>query len=237
MTTKIKKTSAVPMYRQIADKIRADIVNSTYKIDEKIPTEVELIEKYDVSRITIRKAIDELCDEGILTRRQGKGTFVTIPAIDVDIKAVTSFSDACAQRGQVSTSKVIGSRSIRASAEDMEKLHVSADARVIEIDRLRYADNEPVIIERNHFTSAFSYLLESNLSGSLYTLLRSYGIEPSKAEHEVSIISADDAKARLLGINPGDPILFLYEVIYDQKGRPLHISRQYGRGDKYTLKI
>lgn len=237
MKAKINKTSATPMYRQVADRIRADIKNGIYKVDEKIPTELELIEKYDVSRITIRQAIDLLSDEGILMRRQGKGTFVTVPSESLDVKTVTSFSDACFMRGITPSSKVLAARTVKASREDMDELKVKDNMRVIEIDRLRIADGVPVILERNHFSPAFSYLLESNLDGSLYSLLRGYGVEPSSASRDISLVIADENKANLLGVEVGAPIIFLHEIIYDQKGRPLHTSHQYILGDKFTLKL
>lgn len=237
MTAKIIKDSANPLYKQIAAGIRADIDDGTYPIDSKIPSEEELCVKYDVSRITVRKALEELAEEGLLVRRQGKGTFVSVPQAEVDVKPITSFHDACRAFGKTPSTKVLSARTVKPSKEDMLELNAPADARVVEIDRVRYADGEPVILERNHFPSVYSYLLESNLSGSLYNLLRAYGIEPSKASHDVSLVSADENKSTLLGVEIGTPLLFLHEVIYDQKGRPLHISHQYIRGDKFTLKI
>lgn len=237
MTAKIIKDSANPLYKQIAAGIRADIEDGTYPTDSKIPSEEELCALYDVSRITVRKALEELAEEGLLVRRQGKGTFVSVPQVDVDVKPITSFHDACRAVGKVPSTKVLSSQTVRASKEDIAELNVDSDARVVEIDRIRLADNEPVILERNHFPFVYSYLLESDLSGSLYNLLRAYGIEPSKASHDVSLISADENKSTLLGVEVGSPLLFLHEVIYDQKGRPLHISHQYIRGDKFILKI
>lgn len=225
------------MYRQVADRIRADIKNGIYKVDEKIPTELELIDKYSVSRITIRQAVELLVEEGVLSRHQGKGTFVTTPSESFDVKAVTSFNDACLMRKSVPSSKVLAARTVKASNEDMDELHVKDNMRVVEIDRLRMADGIPVILERNHFSPAFSYLLESDLGGSLYSLLRGYGVEPTSASHDISLAAADENKANLLGIEVGTPLIFLHEVIYDQKGRPLHTSHKYIRGDKFTLKI
>lgn len=237
MKDKINKTSAIPMYRQVADRIRADIKNGIYKVDEKIPTELELIDKYSVSRITIRQAVELLVEEGVLSRHQGKGTFVTTPSVSFDVKAVTSFNDACLMHKSVPSSKVLAARTVKASNEDMDELHVKDNMRVVEIDRLRMADGIPVILERNHFSPAFSYLLESDLGGSLYSLLRGYGVEPTSASHDISLAAADENKANLLGIEVGTPLIFLHEVIYDQKGRPLHTSHKYIRGDKFTLKI
>lgn len=237
MSAKVERNSANPLYKQLVARIRAEIENGVYEIDSRIPSEQELCEKYEVSRITVRKALEELSEEGLLVRRQGKGTFVSVPSMEIDVKPITSFHDACRLVGRVASSKVLGARSVKATKEDVIELKVPSESRVVEIDRLRYADDEPVILERNHFSFVYSYLLESDLRGSLYSLLRSYGIEPSKASHDVSLISADENKASLLGIEVGSPLLFLHEVIYDQKGRPLHISHQYIRGDKFTLKL
>lgn len=237
MTANITKDSASPLYKQLAGQIKADIEEGVYPIDSRIPSEQELCVKYGVSRITVRKALEELSEDGFLIRRQGKGTFVSVPSIEIDVKPITSFHDACRLVGRVPSSRVLASRSVKANREDVLELKVAADSHVIEIDRLRCADDEPVILERNHFPYVYSYLLESDLRGSLYSLLRAYGIEPSKASHDISIVAAGEDKAKILGIPVGSPLLFLHEVIYDQKGRPLHISHQYIRGDKFTLKL
>lgn len=237
MTANLSKDSASPLYKQLVLQLRADMEEGVYKVDSRIPSEQELCVKYGVSRITVRKALEELSEQGFLIRRQGKGTFVSVPSVSPDVKPVTSFQDACRLVGKTASSKVIGARSVRSNKEDILELKVPADSHVIEIDRIRYADSEAVIIERNHFPYVYSYLLELDLKGSLYSLLRSYGIEPSKASHDISIIPADENKAQLLGITAGSPLLFLHEIIYDQKGRPLHISHQYIRGDRFTLKI
>ena len=237
MKKEMVRESANPLYKQLISRIRADIDNGVYPVDSRIPSEQELCEKYDVSRITVRKALEELSDIGLLVRRQGKGTFVSVPSIEMEIKQINSFHDACKSAGRIASTRVLGAREVAASDEDIKALRLNQGSRVIEVDRIRMADDVPVILERNHFSMGYSYLLESDLSGSLYSLLRAYGVEPTQAVHEISLVLADENKAKLLGLDVGSPLLFLHEIIYDQKGRPLHVSHQYIRGDKFTLKL
>ncbi len=238
MAAKIEKVSATPLYRQVMDKLRADIEHGVYPVDTRIPSEQELCDKYGVSRITVRAALKQLSADGLLVRRQGKGTYVKEPSgSKVTVKAVTSFHEACRSLGKEPSSKVLASRSVKATKEDLRKLNLAEGSRVVEIDRMQLADGVPVILERNHFPMVYEYLLEGPIHGSLYQLLRSYGVTPSGATHEIALIQADDNKAKLLGVSVGTPLLFLHEVIYDQKGRPLHTSHQYIRGDLFTLKL
>jgi GntR family transcriptional regulator len=94
-----------------------------------------------------------------------------------------------------------------------------------------------VVLEKNHFSMAYSYLENENLSGSLYSVLRDYGIEPKQASHDISMTYASDAQAKLLDIETGTPLMRLHEVVYDQKGRPLHNSLQLIRGDRFVFRI
>ena len=235
--SKIKRDVKEPLYTQIVERLKADIAGGKYKPGAKIPTELELCETYSVSRITVRKAVEILCDDGILTRHQGKGTFVTEKSVVINEKPVNSFHLTCELLGKKPSSKVIGARTVKASAEDVKHLKVAENARVVEIDRLRFADGEPVMIERNHFTTAFSYLIETDLRGSLYEVLGTYGVNPTFASNEVSLIYADENKASLLDVKNDTPLLFVFEVVYDQKGRPLHTSHLYILGDRFTLKL
>ncbi|NLL62959.1 MAG: GntR family transcriptional regulator [Ruminococcaceae bacterium] len=237
MKAKFKRESSEPLYVQIKKDLHYKIEDGIYSVGNKIPSEPELCQKYDVSRITVRKAILELEEEGLLEKKQGKGTFVRLPSSKKKISQINSFHETCNWQNKTASSKVINARETNATAKDIEGLELTDNSKIIEITRLRLADDIPVILEINHFTTGFTYLLEYNLSGSLYVLLRSFGIEPNQASRELSLISATEEMASLLKVDVGSPLIFLYEVIYDQKGRPLHTSYQYIRGDLFTLKM
>ena len=235
--TGLRKKDATPLYEQAIQRILSMIESGKYPPGSAIPNETELCEQFSVSRITVRRAVAELVRQGRLEKKQGKGTFVTSVGPSMDLQEVSSFHEACRRRGSKASTKVIHTKMIPADERDEADLHLAKNQKVVETFRIRYADNIPVMVEINHFSSAYSYLTEYNLDGSLYNVLREFGANPTKAVHDISIARADSMIAQWLGLAKGDPVLFLEEVIYDQKGRPLHNSRQWIRGDRFTFRI
>lgn len=235
--SKLNTDALQPLYVQLMQKIKNSISNGELQVGTRIPTELELCSKYGVSRITVRKAVQELEKQGILEKKQGKGTYVTVPAIRRKLHEVNSFHDTCRMNGKKPSTKVINLRTVPASTMDEEELGVAAGSRVVETIRVHLADGVPVILEENHFSMAYSYLLESDLNGSLYNLLEECGTEPAQATHVISLKKASPSIARLLKTEPESMLMFLHEVIYDKKGRPLHTSRQYIRGDIFAFRL
>ncbi len=234
---KLQSESSNPLYQQLMQRLRDDIDKGTYPVGSRIPPEHELEATYQVSRVTVRRALAELTEEGLLERKQGKGTFVSVPRISQNLKSVHSFHDACRQNGITPGTKVIAVRSVPADETDLKELNLKKGDRVIETLRVRLADGVPVVLERNHFSMAFAYLENEDLNGSLYRLLRDLGIEPKDGSHDISMCFAKEEEARLLEVETGSPLLHLHEVIYDQRGRPLHNSCQLIRGDRFVFRI
>lgn len=232
----LNNDSASPLYRQLMQRLRADIAAGVYAVDSRIPSEQELCESYQVSRVTVRKALHELTQEGLLRRMQGKGTFVCAPRIRQDLKDVNSFHDACRLTGRKPGTKLIAAHVTRVEADVMADLQLAEDTAV-EIVRLRLADGQPVMLETNRFPMAYESLLAEDLTGSLYRLLEMQGAEASRGIHEISLCYATPAQAKLLGVEPGAALLQLNQIIYDQNGAPLHTSHQVIRGDRFTFRI
>lgn len=228
--------SASPLYRQLMNKLRADIANEVYPAHSRIPSEQELCEAYGVSRVTVRKALAELAQEGLLERRQGKGTFVATPKLLSDLRDVNSFYDVCRLMGRTPGARLIHAQLVPSTEEDQAKLRVK-EPQVLEIIRVRLADDQPVMLETNRFAARFAWLAEQKLTGSLYALLRQRGIEARRGIHEISLTYASVAQARLLAVNPDCALLRLDQVIYDQNDQPLHTSHQIIRGDRFTFRI
>ena len=234
---RLQTESSSPLYHQLMQRLAEDIERGTYPVGSRIPPEHELEVLYKVSRVTVRRALAELTAEGLLERKQGKGTFVSTPRISQDLKSIHSFHDACKQNGLQGGTVVIHVRETEADAADLAELELREGSRVVETLRVRTADGDPVVLEKNHFSMAYSYLENENLSGSLYNVLRDYGIEPKQASHDISMTFASEYQAKLLNIEPGSPLMRLHEVVYDQKGRPLHNSLQLIRGDRFVFRI
>ena len=226
-----------PLYKQLMQKIRGDIASGVYPVHSRIPSEQELCDTYQVSRVTVRKALAELTQEGLLKRHQGKGTFVGIPRICKDLKDVNSFHDACRMMGCAPGTRVIHAQMVHCGEDDRRDLMIEEGDMVVEIVRLRTADGMPVMLETNRVPASYAYLLEENLNGSLYRLLEEHGIETAQAIHEISLSYATPAQAKQLEVSAGDALLQLREVIYGQHQRPLHTSRQFIRGDRFTFRI
>ena len=130
-----------PLYKQLMQKIRSDIAAGVYPVHSRIPSEQELCDTYQVSRVTVRKALAELTQEGLLKRRQGKGTFVEIPRLCKDLKDVNSFHDACRMMGCVPGTRVLHAQLVHAEEEDVRDLMVEENDTVVELVRLRLADD------------------------------------------------------------------------------------------------
>lgn len=237
MNPAARDQNATPLYAQVMQQIQSDIDEGVYGPGERIPKESELCEKYAVSRITVRRAVSELSEKGILEKHQGRGTFVKAFRGNLRLREIQSFHESQHREGKKASTKVIHVKTAEASSEDERDLGISGGQHVIETLRIRYVDDVPVVIEKNHFSMAYSYLTEADLNGSLYNVLRGFGVEPTKATHEVSLVRADAQTAARLSIEKDTPLIMLYEVVYDQKGRPLHNSRQLIRGEQFTFKI
>ena len=237
MTKKLQADSASPLYHQLMQRIRADIDKGSYPVGSRIPPEHELEQLYQVSRVTVRRALAELTAEGLLERKQGKGTFVSAPKVQHNLKSLHSFHDSCRINHVTPSTRVIHVTETKADNRDAEELNVPVGSRVLETLRVRCADGVPVVLERNRFSMAYAYLQDQDLNGSLYALLREYGVEPGQAAHDVALCRADGETAGLLGVTPGTPLIRLHEVIYDQKGRPLHNSVQLIRGEQFVYRI
>ena len=236
MEKALRADSASPLYRQLMQRIRADIASGVYPVHSRIPSEAELGDAYQVSRVTVRKALAALTREGLLRRMQGKGTYVCAPRLKTSLRDVTSFHEACLMMGCTANTRVISTGVVQGEESIRQKLEADTD-EVVEIVRLRMADDVPVMLETNCFTMKYSALLRENLTGSLYHLLSQQGIEAASGVHEISLCYANAHQAKLLEVEVGTALLQLDQVIYDQHGQPLHTSHQVIRGDRFTFRI
>ena len=234
---KLESESSSPLYHQLMQRLQEDIERGTYAVGSRIPPEHQLEQLYNVSRVTVRRALAELTADGLLEKKQGKGTFVSTPRISQDLKSIHSFHDACKQNGFQGATRVVHVQETEADVADVQELNLRPGDKVLETLRVCTADGVPVVLEENHFSMAYSYLENENLSGSLYGVLRDYGIEPRQATHDISMTFATESQAKLLEVEPGAPLMRLHEVVYDQKGRPLHNSLQLIRGDRFVFRI
>ena len=238
MVTKgLRTESSSPLYHQLMQRITADIEQGVYPTGSRIPPEHELEQLYQVSRVTVRRALAELTSQGLLERKQGKGTFVAMPKGRMKMKNLHSFHDSCRINKVKPSTDVVHVKETAATPADAEELNLKAGSRVLEILRVRRADGVPVVLERNRFSMGYAWLQDQDLKGSLFALLREYGVEPRLAMHDISLRFAGPEEAELLEVEEGAPLVRLHEVIYDHRGRPMHNSVQMIRGDRFVFRI
>ncbi|ASS91410.1 GntR family transcriptional regulator [Aeribacillus pallidus] len=234
----LKQDDQIPLYIQLKESIRSSIINGQLKYGDKIPTELELSEEYKISRITVRKAILELVEEGYLVKRQGKGTFVNKRKIERKIVHFLSFTDACKANGLKASGKVIKKEIIQPTAKDKKMLQLDDGDALLFIQRVRYADDSPIMIENNYFSyKGYHYLLNENLDGSIYKILEEkLNVKPSHAgEISLEIVRAGEEEVKLLNTVSGEPLFYLETTVYEENGCPVHIGKHYILGDSYKF--
>lgn len=205
---------------------------------EAIASERVLSTQYGVSRATVREALGALVREGHLVRVPGRGTFVADGPIESRL-ALASFTEAMHRRGLTPSSRLLAVRERPADLPLADALDLAAGDPVIELDRLRLADDRPMALERACYPAArLPGLTQHDLSGSVYALLREhYDLEPLEAEQVVGSESADAATAARLEVEPGAPLLVFRRVSTARDRRPIEHAVSRFRGDRHRIRM
>lgn len=227
--------SGVPLYRRLCSIVRERVVSGEFGPDERIPAEAQLCREYGVSRITVRKAIDELVREGLLYTRQGKGTFVTAQKLRRRLPRLYSFSEDMRETGRMPSSTVIEFTESDCDGRDAAMLQLTGDGRrVFRLMRVRRADGVPILLETTIVPANLCPGLDEHdlAVGSLYSLLRDgYGLELNDAEETYEVTLLRSAEARLLDCPGGTPAFRIQRVARLADGRPFELTRSLARGD------
>lgn len=235
---KLDNTIATPLYQQLEDMLRKEIESGARPAGARLPTENELSEQYDVSRVTIRKALAGLSEAGYLERKSGKGTFVAEKKIQRGLtNSVISFTDMCRLMGATAGARIIKIALEEPSLKEKELMDLSDDEKIIVIERIRYADGKPVLLESNKFPESFSFLFSENLNDtSLYEILKvRHNIVLDHSSKTIDIIFAPSKAAKDLNIAKGYPLLRIDSVIHDSGNTITNLCQQLCIGDKFKL--
>lgn len=238
MPRRINKQSPIPMYYQIMRQIREKIDEGEYHSDYALPPERELAEYFHVSRMTVRQAILELVNEGILLRRKGIGTFVAPPKLEQELSGLTSFTEDMAKRGMKAESRVLSFTDAVPDSIVREALLLNENDRVYKCERLRLADREPMALEISMLSvQVCPGLCREDLENkSLYSLLNErWGLQLGRATQSLEPVLAAPHEARILRVSSGSPLLFMHRITYDQDEHPFEYAKSYYRGDRYKF--
>lgn len=236
----LSKDSPVPLYFQIKSELERFIASGKWQPGMQAPSERELCDQYQVSRITVRQAITELVNEGRLVREQGRGTFVAQPRIEQQLTTLTSFTQDMLQRGQKPGSRVLqfGAEELPPQAAQALGLDPSAKHEALILKRLRTANDEPLTVETARLAlPRCAALAGVNLERqSLYAALREKcGVLPTLARQQIKAMACPDAEAKILEIKKGSPVLHIIRSTFGQDNKAFEYVESVYRGDKYVF--
>jgi GntR family transcriptional regulator len=234
----IYRNSPVPRYHQLKEILRERIRSGEWKPGDLIPSERELSETYDISRMTARQAITDLVNEGVFYREQGRGTFVTQNKITQQLLHLTGFTEDIRARGQRPSTKVLAAGMLPAGETAAGQLRIAEDEPIFVLRRLRLADDEPLAIEVSmlNFKGCEQLAEEDFEHQSLYQLLESkYGIPLMEADQEIEAGLASDDEAKILNVALGSAVLHTRRTTFTDRNRPIEYAKSVYRGNKYTF--
>ena len=234
----IDRDVPIPLYYQIADQIRESIHSGELGPGDRIPSEREFTELFDVSRMTVRQAITYLVQSGVLTVRRGSGTYVAEPKLTHDTLRVVGFEKEVARQGGNVTSLVLEQSVRTASEAECSFLGLNSGNKIFRIVRLRQAWDMPLLLETSNIPySICPGLIDFDLSArSLYAILEEeYDIMLLKADQFFEASIATQYQAELFAIEPGTPMILFDGVTYSTDDIPVEYCHAVYRGDKFQF--
>lgn len=229
----IDKNSPIPVYYQLKNDFIKKIASGVWKAGECISSERELCEIYDVSRMTIRHAIGELVQEGILTRKKGKGTFVCEQKVNQ--KDMMSFTEMIKQSGRSLETKVVEFEIID-TPEDIQDVFILD--RLYKISRKRIVDNECIAVETVYIPVDYcGHLNKEMLEGSLYKVLEGFGYIITNSNSSIVAVNVDDEIRKILECEIDTPILKVVSKTFTNTDKLLFLEEAFYKSDKFTLQV
>jgi GntR family transcriptional regulator len=244
----LERNGNIPLVYQLGEAVREKIVRGEYRLDQPIPTEEELQKFYGVSRTTVRLALAKLVNEGYIRRQQGKGTYVNPRGL------VTKGRPKPLSRelfGVKSTTQIIQSAGMKGStevrrfgrglpSEDVaERLGISQRDPVLHFERVRYANDKPLVLEKSWIPAAqCPDLRREDVKGSLYAVLfKKYHHHIAAAHQSLRAILASESDARILCLQIGDPVILVHGVTYLDDGRAIEVQESHFRAESIEFII
>jgi len=238
MTDRVSRQSKSPLYEQIYQLLRNKIFDGRLRPGDLLPSEAELVEQYQVSRATVRQALDELVSDGLIQRKQGRGTYVSPPKVEQGLVRIVSFTEDMRRRGLEPGTKLRSAGLIPATDILARHLEIPVDEPLAQIERLRLADDEPVSIEISYLVHRYcpGILEQDYTSQSLRKMLEDrYGIRISSARQSIRAITATHDMVEALSVENNTALLYIERISFTEYNVPIEYLRLFHRGDRYTL--
>lgn len=230
------RTGRGPRYEQLYRHLSAAISAGDLSPETQLPPERELAELAEVSRVTVRKAVAQLVEDGVLEQRRGAGTFVRAPRnkMEHSLSALLSFTEYMRQRGKTSSSRILRRGLFLPNPDEQIALGLSGSQRVSRIDRIRSADDLPMAAEWSSLPTDILPDPEA-VETSLYDVLRAAGNAPTRAVQRITAVNLNMVDAQLMHLPEGAAVLRIDRTAYLPSGRPIEFTRGLYRSDIYDF--
>jgi GntR family transcriptional regulator len=222
------------LYSRVESVLASEIADGVLKVGDQLPTEDTLIARFEVSRITVRRAIQNLVGRGLVEIRRGKGTFVAAPKMTQELTELSGFVEDMHALGRKPTARVIGKEVVTADATVATHLALTKGERVVRIRRVRLADGVPLSFDETFLPLEIGKkIITNNLKVEpIFSLLeRKYDIPLIEAEYKLEAVAAEDEVASALRVKQGSPIFRIERTSYSTGNRPVDYEKLYYRGD------
>ncbi len=226
--------SAPLLYSRVESVLAAEITDGSLKPGDQLPTEDSLIVRFEVSRITVRRAIQNLVSRGLVEIQRGRGTFVAAPKITQELTELTGFVEDMQTLGRKPTARLVGKKIVAADETVAHELALTRGERVVRIHRVRLADGVPISFDETYLPLEIGKkILANNLKTEpIFSLLeRKYNIPLVEAEYKLEAVAATADVSAALRVPQGSPIFLIERTSYSTGGRPVDYERLYYRGD------
>jgi DNA-binding GntR family transcriptional regulator len=233
----LDRSGPIPLYYQIAQRIEKAILNGNLQAGARLENEVSLAERLGLSRPTVRRAIQDLVDKGLLVRRRGIGTQVVHGQVTRGVE-LTSLYEDLSRSGQKPSTKILEYKTVKADSKVAEKLGIEIGSDVLYLRRLRFADNVAVSIMENWLPNEFLDITEVELNQhGLYQILRSRGVTIRVAKQRIGARKASQRESADLEIEKQASLLSMDRTAYDNSGRAVEFGHHCYRPDLYSFEV
>jgi GntR family transcriptional regulator len=223
-----------PLYGKVEEVLASEIARGDYQPGDRLPSEDELLARFDVSRITVRRAVQNLIQRGVVEIRRGLGTFVLAPKVSQELTKLTGFVEDMDAHGRKASARVISQGVVAASVSVAQHLGISKGTRVMRIERVRLADSVPMSFDETYLPLEIGREIVRNdlRVKPIFTLLEEkYGIPLTEAEYSLEAAAASAHVAEALDVPEGTPIFRIERTSYTTAGKPIDYEMLSYRGD------